>query len=117
MARLSVIRLPVGVCCILMEHVEADKRLHMSWLRFAGRMREANEACYAVVRTELRTLFGSLCKNKSADLILSGTKARVIYVLVFLMSSTVSAYVGVKTSFVHGIARPLVEEVAVCAVL
>lgn len=58
-----------------MAHVEADGRFHMSWLRFAGRMREANEACYAVVRTELRTLFGALCKNKSADLIFSGTKA------------------------------------------
>lgn len=85
-------------------------------MRFAGRMREANEACYAVVRTELRTLFGALCKNKSADLTFSGAKVRVIYV-VFLMSSTISASVGVETSFLHGIARPLVKRVAVRAML
>lgn len=41
-----------------------------------GRMSEANERCYAVVRRELRTLFGALCANKSADLVFAGDKVR-----------------------------------------
>ncbi|CAM9752985.1 unnamed protein product [Ectocarpus sp. 4 AP-2014] len=37
-------------------------------------MHEANEACYASVRGELRSLFGALCRNKSADLVMAGPK-------------------------------------------
>ncbi|CAM9455859.1 unnamed protein product [Ectocarpus fasciculatus] len=37
-------------------------------------MHEANEACYTSVRGELRSLFGALCRNKSADLVMAGPK-------------------------------------------
>lgn len=39
-----------------------------------GRMHEANRACYAVVREELQTLFGALCRNKSADIVFATRK-------------------------------------------
>lgn len=39
-------------------------------------MHEANEAAYASVRDELRTLFGAICVNKSADLVMAGSKVR-----------------------------------------
>lgn len=55
-----------------------DARLFPVWLQWhSGRMREANETCYASVREELRTLFGALCRNKTADLVMVGTKVRV----------------------------------------
>lgn len=40
-------------------------------------MREANETCYAAVRGELQTLFGALCGNKTADLVMAGAKVNV----------------------------------------
>lgn len=43
----------------------------------SGRMREANETCYAAVRGELQTLFGALCRNKTADLVMAGTKVGI----------------------------------------
>lgn len=39
-------------------------------------MHEANEACYAVVRRELQTLFGAVCTNKSADIVFAGERVR-----------------------------------------
>lgn len=42
-------------------------------------MHEANEAAYASVRGELRTLFGAVCVNKSADLVMIGTKVRAAF--------------------------------------
>ncbi|CAM9530998.1 unnamed protein product, partial [Discosporangium mesarthrocarpum] len=37
-------------------------------------MHEANEACYQVVQREFRILFGAMCSNKEADLLLAGRK-------------------------------------------
>ncbi|CAM9351737.1 unnamed protein product [Choristocarpus tenellus] len=37
-------------------------------------MQEANESCYSVVKREFRILFGAMCRNKSADLLLAGDK-------------------------------------------
>lgn len=40
-------------------------------------MREANETCYAAVRAELQALFGALCRNKTADIVMAGAKVSV----------------------------------------
>ncbi|CAM9297243.1 unnamed protein product [Scytosiphon promiscuus] len=68
-------RAKVGV---LKQHLasvlEGARQLEAGVVACEGRMREANEACYASVRTELRTLFGALCRNKSADLVMTGRK-------------------------------------------
>lgn len=49
-------------------------------MSISGRMHEANEACFASVRGEVRTLFGALCRNKSADLVMTGRKVQCFFV-------------------------------------
>eukprot|EP00904_Undaria_pinnatifida_P001449 jgi/Undpi1/11304/HiC_scaffold_30.g13602.m1 len=65
----------VGVLKQQLESVlEGTRQLEKGVVACEGRMREANETCYASVREELRTLFGALCRNKTADLVMVGTK-------------------------------------------
>ncbi|CAM9725455.1 unnamed protein product, partial [Ectocarpus sp. 12 AP-2014] len=54
--------------------LEGTRQLEAGVVACEGRMHEANEACYASVRGELRSLFGALCRNKSADLVMAGPK-------------------------------------------
>lgn len=64
----------------LMDTIRRTQRAGV--VRGLGRMHEANEACYTVVRRELRTLFGALCRNKSADIVFSGRKVRKVWCVV-----------------------------------
>ncbi|CAM9172353.1 unnamed protein product [Pylaiella littoralis] len=67
-AKVSVLKQQLGSV------LEGARQLEAGVVACEGRMHEANEDCYASVRGEVRTLFGALCRNKSADLVMTGPK-------------------------------------------